>query len=169
MQQKQKNNLEGVLRPFLARRKRKIRNTRKTLSLESLEPRQMLSAAPWLPMGNDQAAADEVAEAGDGFQSEVTAYVAPDLQSGADYFTHKSWSISDSAMAIQPDFMQPADDRSGSNPTPHPMPVPELLEAASKDQFEIKGNGMQGFTMEPDPGYVLEAGSKPLRPGRFTA
>ena len=62
MKQQKKNHQNEICLPLLAKKKRKIQNPPKTLRLEILEPRQMLSAVPWLPIGNDIAPIDEAVE-----------------------------------------------------------------------------------------------------------
>ncbi len=45
-------------------------------------------------------------------------------------------ALASSVMVVNPDSMRPVVDRSGSNPTPHPLPAPELLDARSKKEPE---------------------------------
>ena len=105
----------------------------------------MLSAVPWLPIGNDIAPIDEAVEEGIGTQPEVTVSVAPSrpnlfaLQRGADH--------SAKVMVVKLDSMRHTDDPTGSNPTPHPMPVPWLVDASFKDQLEQRP-GMHDSVVE---------------------
>jgi len=41
-----------------------------------------------------------------------------------------------SVMVLNPDSMRPIDTPEGSNPTPHPMPVPELSDSVSRNRLE---------------------------------
>ncbi|MAG17012.1 MAG: hypothetical protein CMJ21_02980, partial [Phycisphaerae bacterium] len=52
-----------------------------------------------------------------------------------------------SVMVINPDSMFPADEPEGSNPTPHPMPVPELSDSVSKRRLE-HGPGLHDSVLD---------------------
>ena len=98
MRRQKKNGLNRIFRPLLAQKKRKGQTARRTLRLESLESRQMLSAVPWMPNhgGPDHTAAD----AGSG--PEAAAYVARELPTGGD-----ACGSRDSVAIINPDSMRP--------------------------------------------------------------
>ena len=50
-------------------------------------------------------------------------------------------------MGINPDSMFPTDEPEGSNPTPHPMPVPELSDSVSKRRLE-HGPGLHDSVLD---------------------
>ncbi|MFP6695224.1 MAG: hypothetical protein VB875_19515 [Pirellulales bacterium] len=77
MKRRDKNSPNGIFRSFFANKKRRRPGTRKTLRLESLETRQMLSAVPWLPAGIAEAPSAEAAA------SVPTAEVAAAADAGA--------------------------------------------------------------------------------------
>ena len=52
-----------------------------------------------------------------------------------------------SVMVVNPDSMRPADNPEGSNPTPHPMPVPELSDSVSKRRLE-HGPGLANSVLD---------------------
>jgi hypothetical protein len=56
-------------------------------------------------------------------------------------------SVLDLVGVINPDSMFPADEPEGSNPTPHPMPVPELSDSVSKRRLE-HGPGPQDSVLD---------------------
>ena len=157
MKRQSDNRRNGIFRPLFAKKKQKVRVTQKNLRLEALEPRQMLSATPWLPSTSD--VVDRVSDEAIRTQPEA-AYVAPSESGMRD-------AVVDSVMIINPDSMRPADGqrigispvptpvpgggsvmvvnpdsmrpvfgRSDSNPTPHPMPVPELSDSVSMRHLE---------------------------------
>lgn len=88
MKRHDKNSPNGIFRSFFANKKRRRPSTRKTLRLESLEPRQVLSGVPWLPAGIAEAPiaeaaasvpAAEVAAAADAGTAKVPGKGSPEV------------------------------------------------------------------------------------------
>ncbi len=125
MQRQKKNSLNGIFRPLLAQKKRKGRTARRTLRLESLESRQMLSTVPWMPNHGDPD--HTAADAGNG--PEASAYVARDLQQGGD-----APAARDSVTIINPDSM---------GPTPNPF-----RGCIPTDPCQMASGVIQGQTIE---------------------
>ncbi|MFP6613931.1 MAG: hypothetical protein VB835_16595 [Pirellulales bacterium] len=138
MQRQKKNSLNGNFRPLLAQKKRKGRTARRTLRLESLESRQMLSTVPWMPNHGDPD--HTAADAGSG--PEASAYVARDLQQGGD-----APAARDSVTIINPDSMRPT-----SNPFRGCIPTDPCQLTAGV----IRGQTI-GKSLEHGPGIDGEA------------
>ncbi|MFP6666824.1 MAG: hypothetical protein VB876_05900, partial [Pirellulales bacterium] len=138
MQRQKKNSLNGNFRPLLAQKKRKGRTARRTLRLESLESRQMLSTVPWMPNHGDPD--HTAADAGSG--PEASAYVARDLQQGGD-----APAARDSVTIVNPDSMRPT-----SNPFRGCIPTDPCQLTAGV----IRGQTI-GKSLEHGPGIDGEA------------
>ncbi|MFP6613933.1 MAG: hypothetical protein VB835_16605 [Pirellulales bacterium] len=113
MRRQPKNRPNGIFRPLLAQKKRKSQTARRTLRLESLESRQMLSAVPWMP--NHGSPDNGAADGGSG--PEAAAYVARDVPTAGD-----ARAAGGSVAVINPDSMRPVAQGGGSIVDPSDCP-----------------------------------------------
>ena len=161
MKNAKKNRRNENRRPLLAKKKRNIQNVPKTLRLEALEQRQMLSAMPWLPMGNHQTPVDESVGENIGTQSEVTAYIAP---SGPKFFAlQQNSGHGDSVMDTNPDTIVNADSAVvdsffevvGSDETRDLSYDSENLDGESQSNDRVTPDEVDGESQDDDHKLIV--------------
>ena len=161
MKNENKNCRNENRRPLLAKKKRNIQNAPKTLRLEALEQRQMLSAMPWLPMGNDQTPVDESVGENIGTQSEVTAYIAP---SGPNLLAlQQNSGHGDSVMDTNPDTIVNADSAVvdsffevvGSDETRDLSYDSENLDGESQSNDRVTPDEIDGESQDKDHKLIV--------------